>query len=475
MSDSTTKRSPSKRTRRNNDSGSAAVIGSSAASGSATSHNAAGNIIQDWIMSPLKAALMVKATLIESLPIASRPFLTPLAESVLREFACLFYAEEKANESKSDPNYVSSSAKKLNIILQAMPEVQESQGFKTLCSDLAADLELFHDRITKEYVLKANDMNVKAKRTRYHFAICKWMRGLAAAFIAQTGVSNYNQDVAVMDLIATHQDKVLALLAIPLPTFLAAYKAANTNLLGGIPSPTVNHNLEDEISHVNGTPRLEADSDAAIALTERNDNDIQDNGEYDGEMVDAANAVKTAAIGGRAHIGRLILKALNKGTIEPIKKFHLQRKENDETKRIKAAFTSPRLNEATQRVATVIANKPPAQMPVLRGLVQETANKSTSAMERCIKSLKDQLKAVQGKKSAKKVKGDGTKKTPPGILKNKDTPVANKKKSTPKSVIPPNPSVNNGDTARAKGKKKKGGRKVSFDGKKAAKPTKSRK
>jgi hypothetical protein len=190
------------------------------------------------------------------------------------------------------------------------------------------------------------------------------MHGLAAAFIAQTGVSNYNEDVAVMDLIATHQDKVLALLAIPLPTFLAAYKAAN-NLLGGIPSPTVIHNLEDKISRVNGTPRLKAASDAAVALTKRNDNDIQDNGEYDGEMVDAANAVKTVAIGGRAHIGRLILEALNKGTIKPIKKFHLQCKENNKIKQIKAAFTSPRLNEAAQRMATVIANKPPTQMQVL--------------------------------------------------------------------------------------------------------------
>jgi hypothetical protein len=315
-------------------------------------------------MFPLKAALMVKATLIELLPIASHPFLTPLAKSVLCEFACLFYAEEKANEMKSDPNHVSSSAKKLNIVLQAMPEVQESQGFKNLRSDLATDLELFCARIMKEYALKANDMNAEAKRTRYHFAICKWMRGLAAAFIAQTGVSNYNKDVAVMDLIATHQDEVLASLAIPLPTFLAAYKMAN-NLLGGIPSPTAIHNLEDEISRVNGTPCLKAASDAAVALTERNDNNIQDNGEYKGEMVDDENAIKTAAIGGWAHIGRLILKALNKGTIKPIKKFHLQRKENNETKQIKAAFTSPRLNKAVQRVALVIANKPPAQMPVL--------------------------------------------------------------------------------------------------------------
>jgi hypothetical protein len=344
MSDSATTRSPSKRTQRSNVSGSAAVIGVSAANGSAigggsaASPGAASNIFQDGILSPLKAALMLKAALIELLPIASRPFLTPLAKSVLREFACLFYSEEKANETKSDPNYVSSSAKKLNIVYQAMPEVQESQGFKTLRSDLAADLEIFCAQITKEYVLKANNMNVEAKRTQYHFAICKWMRGLAAAFIAQTGVTNFNEDVEVMDLIATHQDKVLASLAIPLPTFLAAYKVAN-NLLGGIPSPTVTHNLEDRISRANGTPRLEAATGNAVdALTKGDNNDIPDNDKYDGEMVDAANAVKTAAIGGWAHIGRLILEALNKGTIEPIGKFHLQRKENDETKRIKAAL-----------------------------------------------------------------------------------------------------------------------------------------
>ena len=114
-------------------------------------------------------------------------------------------------------------------------------------------------------------------------------------------------------------------------------------------------------------------------------------------------------------------------------------------------------------------------MPILHGLVQETAAKSTTAMECRIQSLEDQLKAVQGSKSPKKSKGDGKKKTPPGILKNKDTPVAIKKKSIPKSVVSPNPGTNGSDTAKGKGKKKKGGQKVSFDGKKGAKPTKSRK
>ena len=126
MSRSATKNSsPSKRSRRapEEDGGCAAAGGSPARA------DTAGDTTSVPSISPLKAALVLKVTFIESLPIASRPFLTPLAESALREFAAFFYADEKAKETKSDPSYVPSSAKKLGIVLQAMPEVQESQGF----------------------------------------------------------------------------------------------------------------------------------------------------------------------------------------------------------------------------------------------------------------------------------------------------------------------------------------------------------
>ena len=225
MSGSATVRaSPSKRSRRSNDSGSTAV-GGSAANGSAVgggfaaTPDAAGNTKKVETVSPLSAALVLKASFIESLPNASRPFLTPLAESALREFACFFYAEEKVKETKSSPNYVSSSAKKLGIVLQAMPEVQASQGFKTLRNELTVELEKFRAMITQEYVLKANDMNVEAKRTRYYAAICKWIRGLAQAFIAQQNIYNYNEDVAVLDLIAGNQDDILVRSGSPSTSF----------------------------------------------------------------------------------------------------------------------------------------------------------------------------------------------------------------------------------------------------------------
>jgi len=109
-----------------------AANGSAVGDGSAATPDTAGNTKKVVTVSPLSTALVLKVTFIQSLPNASRPFLTPLAESALREFACLFYAEEKVRETKSNPNYVSCSAKKLGIVLQAMPGVQASQGFKAL-------------------------------------------------------------------------------------------------------------------------------------------------------------------------------------------------------------------------------------------------------------------------------------------------------------------------------------------------------
>jgi hypothetical protein len=142
----TNARNPSKQTQRGNDSGSATVGGSAAngfaiGGGSAAPSNAAGNTNQAGNTSPLKDSLVLKVNFIELLPVVSCLFLTPLAKSVLREFACLFYAEEKAKETNSDPSYISSSVKKLEIVLQAMPEVQESQGVKSLHNNLTVYLE----------------------------------------------------------------------------------------------------------------------------------------------------------------------------------------------------------------------------------------------------------------------------------------------------------------------------------------------
>ena len=101
-------------------------------------------------------------------------------------------------------------------------------------------------------------------------------------------------------------------------------------------------------------------------------------------------------------------------------------------------------------------------------------------MEQQIQSLEDKLKASNIK--AKQVNGNGT--SPKSILRT-GTPIAEKsnarknssnKKRTPKKLSKsgsPNRNANNNGSAHGKGKKNRKGRKVSFDGKKAALRTNS--
>jgi hypothetical protein len=79
-----------------------------------------------------------------SLHIMSQPFLQPLSTSVLSKFATAYYAEAKHNETKSDQNYVSKSVKGLGFLLQGLPKVEQSEGFKALCNDFTIDLEKYY-------------------------------------------------------------------------------------------------------------------------------------------------------------------------------------------------------------------------------------------------------------------------------------------------------------------------------------------
>jgi hypothetical protein len=113
-------------------------------------------------------------------------------------------------------------------------------------------------------------------------------------------------------------------------------------------------------------------------------------------------------------------------------------------------------------------------MPVLRGLVNKTTSKTTLAMEHGIQLLKDQLKAVAGKKlnGAKNIKGNG-KNLPKSILRKKGTPAAPKKSAPKKSI--PNQGIASNDSMHAKRRKKPKSCKVSFSGNKAGQPTSLRK
>ena len=239
-------------------------------------------------------------------------------------------------------------------------------------------------------------------RTRYHASICKWIRGLATVFIAQHGIENYNGDVAIMDIIAINQDNLLVLIGLTIPQFLAVYKASNK--LPFLPTPTVQCNFQNAIEQINGDsydppppPPLPEDREDVIFIYNPNQKQIQDK-----EMLNAPDGIEQIVdIGGRTTQYQLITKVYIDCIVTPLKEFHAQLKRNAKTKRIKTAFTSAVLTETTECVANIIGHKPPAQQPVLWGLVDETKSKKTAAMEQQIQPLEDKLKAsnIKAKKS----------------------------------------------------------------------------
>ena len=145
MSISGTTPNNAKRSQRNGSS----AAGVYAADGvSAAPNKIAGNTNEVVTMSPLKAALVSQKVGLASLPEASTPFLSPIAEKCLKDFATFFYTEDKSKGTKSDPNHIAGSARKLNITLAAEASLQESLAFTALCDKLTADLEELCTHIT---------------------------------------------------------------------------------------------------------------------------------------------------------------------------------------------------------------------------------------------------------------------------------------------------------------------------------------
>jgi hypothetical protein len=126
-----------------------------------------------------------KDKFIELLHQMLQPFLTPLATSVLSKFATAYYVNKKHKETKLDQNYLSKAVKALGFLLQGLPEVEQSEGFKALRNDFTIDLEKFRKSIMQNYFFKVNDLNIEAKKNQFHIAICKLVRGLATIYIAQ--------------------------------------------------------------------------------------------------------------------------------------------------------------------------------------------------------------------------------------------------------------------------------------------------
>ncbi len=326
----------------------------------------------------------------------------------------------------------------------------------------------------QKYVFPVNNLNVKAKKHQFYIAFCKLLRGLATIYIAQCGIKGYPKDVATANLIAAKNDTILVPINMNTKQFLKAYIKAHG--IQVFPEPTIDNNIAEMIHKVNGAPPINAAANVDANQEENGEaappqdqaEGADDRNQNDKMMELTANA---ELIGGRVEVCCNIFDAIMKCIIGPIQLFHKQRLDNKEAKQIKVAIMLPRLSDIAQQVAQVVASEQPAKKPVLWGLIQETASKSTSDLKRHLQSLEDKLKAATlkaNKTAAKNEKGNGTKSPLKSILRNKGKPTAPtqlpQKKSAKSNA--PTQGGNNNATVRGSKKKKPKQRCVSFDGNK---------
>lgn len=91
-----------------------------------------------------------------------------------------------------------------------------------------------------KYAIVVDTWNCNALLCRCHLSICKKLRNAAMAFITQTGIQNYSEDKAVIDLLATSKNTVFTNpLLMDIHKFLHLYKEANE--LGKLPLWTHSH------------------------------------------------------------------------------------------------------------------------------------------------------------------------------------------------------------------------------------------
>ena len=200
------------------------------------------------IKTPLAAALEMGMRHIVTLHEEAQPFLSQNVKETLGAFATFYWKQKKYKEMVDDPGYVPSSCR-IGLTLNAVSEVKESEDFISLNAQLDAVI-IDTQRTFAEFALRAFHMTQDAHLQRFKKKIAMLLPAAARIFGAEQGLSEYGEHQAVVDLLATHCDAVLAPLNTSLKDFLILYRDANE--LARIPVPTVLNTIYPVIEELNG-------------------------------------------------------------------------------------------------------------------------------------------------------------------------------------------------------------------------------
>jgi hypothetical protein len=199
---------------------------------------------------PLEAAMAAAKTFIVTLHPKLQSFVPDLIGGILKDASKFHYKSEKLNKMRADNAYVPKICRNMGMTLQALAEVQKTTGFKSLQDELVLETEALCCNWASRFVLPIQELNCRALKKRYQLAVCRLLKMAAKGFIAQVGMEGHNAHLAVVNLLVTHTDKVMAPLSINPRNFLILYKEASK--LTTVPAPTIQHSMMGVINDVNG-------------------------------------------------------------------------------------------------------------------------------------------------------------------------------------------------------------------------------
>ena len=156
----------------------------------------------------------------------------------------------------ANPDYVPAVCRTVGMKLQAVPEVSKSPGFKTLEDELEGEIQALCCDWATRFVLPVQDLSIRTMRKRFQLSFCRLLSKAVKVFIALEGTEGYNENVAVMDLLAMHGNEITGPLNVSPHDLLVLLKEATGLTI--IPSPTVEHSLTKIIDKINGTAPPEA-------------------------------------------------------------------------------------------------------------------------------------------------------------------------------------------------------------------------
>ena len=178
----------------------------------------------------------------------------PLLKSLLVNYSTLSIKQSKSVEHAANPSFVPKSVHdNIGFPLKALKEVDESEEFKTLDAAMQKRIDEFKRELATTYVLKSEEMNLKAHRARLLTSFCRLLTEFAKGLIAEQGLEKISEHQLVIDFFAMKTNHVIAVTNTTAISFLKSYQDAHA--LAVIPTPSVNYDhLSNEFNSINGPP-----------------------------------------------------------------------------------------------------------------------------------------------------------------------------------------------------------------------------